>query len=511
MPQILASTMTQNLAPIMPRNVASTVTQTITQTITQSITQSMTQNLKKIHDRFTESIGVNFSDTWEIIGIVETVNLDQKYFTVRNFDNDSQIECFYKNETIDLVGRENVKIRGWVKEHPFISGKISLAVDYIYLMTDNDKYGKYLENRSKLITALSAEKHARIIRRFVSEPPPKHIYNVGLIVFPNNVQNIENFKAAFQNKCVGNLYIYHIKYSEIETSLKIACEYFKKFNEIDLICLLSNDLDMACNCALSSNKNAVFLLNRKNMPYIVSVTPVLSTNCETGSTEPITNMLSNKLFCGITSCVDYIYQNQELTKTTVNRLIMLGKQSLANIIDKQRKKITDLNYCIVEMSDPSFIQDKKSRLEVLKLSMVQQLNRIKFKYADINSFVMKNIINTHISVINASNALPGIKPSIQLGDQSDVQAHNQLDVQTHNQLDIRVHNPPDIQAHNQLNVQPHNQPDTQAHNQPNSHSGIQIDNRPNSQPGPYAEKIENKKGDNVFGRLSNITVLDGDF
>ena len=156
----------------------------------------------------------------------------------------------------------------------------------ITCIINNDAYNKL----SKFLTNDKVCKY--MISEMTPKYPPKMFYNIALIALPDDDENIENFKILFQEKCNGKLYVYRLK----NNSLQSALEYFKKYHNIDLICLLTNKLNLKNIYELSSRTNVKYMINRKNVPYIISI---ISSHIKT---IPLTMTLSNKVI-NINECI----------------------------------------------------------------------------------------------------------------------------------------------------------------------------------------------------------------
>src|SRR5690606_982278 len=154
-----------------------------------------------------------------------------------------------------------------------------------------------------------------------SRHPPTIINNIGLIVMPEDENNIENFKVAFQEKCRGKLFIYRIRYENMESDLLFAFDFFKKYHYIDLICLLTNQLTTNNICSLSSKNIVKYMLNRKNVPYVISI---ISLNKVNSTMQPLTVMLSNEEIENINNCINYIHNIQFSLRKKIDEGIKTG-------------------------------------------------------------------------------------------------------------------------------------------------------------------------------------------
>lgn len=363
----------------------------------------MSKDLAYVYNRLQKTLDANFSKPLEIVALVSAY--DQRSFSVKTLDNDKILECFYKDDIIDIKVGDMIKLNGWLKMDPNVIGEIFLSVDYYYIITNEDKYGPALDVHNKLVHSLSKDKFKKKVNLYTRAKAPKNIYNIALIVMPNNEQNIENFKALFADKCTGKIFVYHLKYAKMETSIGVAMEYFKKYHEIDLICLLTNQITLADLCGLSSVKNISYMINRIGVPYTISVISQTIDNdlVTTQRIQPLTAMLSNKTFDGLTSCINFIHGIQTLTKTKLTNGIQLCKNKLQIILEQQKQKLFDLQIYVADMIDDrqnknlnnnTNTNDALANFEKVKFMLFRRLDRLKIKLGHINTDMMRSILST---------------------------------------------------------------------------------------------------------------------
>lgn len=345
--------------------------------------------LTKIRDRLAKTIHVNFVKPVEICAVVRSINIEEKTLIIESDDQNQMIECHTRENLTQLKQNDQIIVKGLIRLHPTDVGKILLLVDHLYTIKEEEKYANAIDIYGRLMTTLLNEKCKTIVNKLAFMVPPKVISNVALLVLQDNDQNIENFKTAFQEKCSGKLFIYHLKNGELESSIKGALEYFKKYHDIDLICLLTNQLTLGNICELSSKDNVKYMLNRKKVPYVISIM-----GNEKMPMEPLTAMLSNKKVVGIFECVEFIHNIQSSFQNEINKGIMTGTNKLKQILEKYRKKLFNLQMCMAELSDPRFTSKKSNHsLDELKNVLVQKLDKEKNLLYNTQGVIMKSIID----------------------------------------------------------------------------------------------------------------------
>jgi hypothetical protein len=353
----------------------------------------MSKDLSKVHNKLLKTIQANFPKSVEIEAIVDSVNNDTHFFTVRTLDNSKTLKC-RTNEYCDITKLKNddvVTIKGLMQLDPNNTGEIYFSVQCIDISSEKDKYSDAINMYNRLFTTLNSDKCKAIIQKINPKNPPIMVENIGLIVMPDNEQNIDNFKIAFQEKCVGQLFIFRLKNENIYSHLRSAFEYFKKYHNINLICMLTNQLSTNIICGLSSKDNVRYMLNRKNVPYVVSI---ISTSPENTTMQPLSVMLSNKKIEGINSCIDFIHDIQLSFRKQIDHGIKQGTDILEKVIEKQKKKLFDLKMHVAELSDYRFIpRSTDSPPERLKDLLEKRLSYQRIILNAIQTGIMKIIIN----------------------------------------------------------------------------------------------------------------------
>ena len=379
----------------------------------------MFKDLFKLHKKLYKTIQANFSEPIEISAVIEMVDAETHIFTIRTDEASKNIECVTKEDISKLNKGDHIIIKGWLRLHQNNIGKIYFAVEYFYILSEKEKYAKALDIYEKLLSILdNNNKIKNIMNKLATTYPPKIIRNVGLIVMPGNEQDIESFKVAFLEKCYGHLYIFHLN-NPMDLSLQSAFEYFKEFHNIDLICILTNNLNLNIICALSTVNSVRYMLYRKNVPYIISIT---TTDMEQ-VIQPLTVKLSNQKINGIINCIDFIHDIQSSFMAEINKGINTGVDILEKIIRKYQEKLFDLKMCISKLSDHRFLSKlDDSPVEKLKNLLIKRMVLEKDILHNIQITIMKNIINDqrvqkyYIEIIQTEKKIQQGKKNVSFND-----------------------------------------------------------------------------------------------
>jgi hypothetical protein len=350
----------------------------------------MAGNLNWVHKRLFDALNANFPKPMKINGIVDSVNAEDHSFIMKTIDGQKMMECITEESLANLNPGVNILIRGYLKLHPRNTGKMYIAVEYMYVQSQEEQYKKGVEMYNKLYKTLDSDQCKKIIKKLTPNHPPTNISNIGLIVLPDNDQNLENFKISFREKCQGKLFIYRSKNSNLDSCLRPAVEYFKKYHKIDIVCLLTNELTTMQVCQLSSKENVKYLLNRKEAPYIISI---LSNNRENIMLEPLTALLSNKTVRGISAFTEYIATHQIEFKQKIMKGIEIGKNLLEEILQTKRQELSKLQFLIEDLADPRFYSKNSTvQLDKLKQMLVGRIAQEKESLYRMRFAIMNNII-----------------------------------------------------------------------------------------------------------------------
>ena len=361
----------------------------------------MSKDLSKIYSRLQKTIKVNFSQPLVIDGIIETINVNDHLFVIRSLGGNNAFECRTQDDLSNFKEKDRITIKGWLKLFPDNSrqetttqttfGKMFIAVEYIYAVSEKEKRNNEIEMYNRLQKTINTEKCQNAIKKITPLIPPEVICNIGLIILPDNNENVCNFKIAFQEKCFGKLFVFKLKTNMVDSSLESAFEYFKKYHNIDLICLLTNQMSLQHICDMSSRNNVKYMINRKNSPYIISV---VSDSIHKTTMEPLSVSLSNAKVDGISGCIDFIHQIQVSFRKQLEIGIERGRNILLSMINNEKKKLFNYKMCIAELADPRIMgRSNDSPFDKLKVLIIQRLNRERHILHSIKTIIMKNIID----------------------------------------------------------------------------------------------------------------------
>lgn len=351
----------------------------------------MAGNFGQVYGRLSKIIKANFDKSDKIVGIVENINTEEKYFTIRSLDNTKTMECFAEEQLSNLQPGCKVTIKGFLRLYPESINRLYFAVESMYLQTEEEQYNNAIDTYNKLHRSLYSEKYKPQVEKLKDIKPPALIRNIGLVVMPNSEEILENFKATFQQQCTGKLYIYHLKEGNIENSLHQMLEYFKKYHQIDLICILSIGLTTKYVCQLSSRKNVISMLHRKGTPFVVSV---VNSGKDKAMSEPLTAVLSSNKFDSVMDFVDYVHAKQTLLKDRLKEGIQTGKDLLFQALEQKRRKLADIKMSIASWDNISTTTEpQRMKFDILKEMLSKSIYQEKLNLRQMQLGVLNNILS----------------------------------------------------------------------------------------------------------------------
>jgi hypothetical protein len=200
-----------------------------------------------------------------------------------------------------------------------------LILFYCHQSDYDDVLKRYMRyNRTHL--KLNNSAHNNISKK----PMPKIIYNIGLIVINTHTTILDIFKSKFESCCFGKLFIYKVKSSD-NTSFDFinAVNYFNKYHEIDLICILTETLELEHLFDLSSK----YVL--KNFKYNKTHTIAVSHQNGILSNSTDYSVLISHGVCklSIDKTIDIIYKIQFQYQQKINDAILYGVDLFEKIIN----------------------------------------------------------------------------------------------------------------------------------------------------------------------------------
>nr|WBF70740.1 hypothetical protein [Megavirus caiporensis] len=356
----------------------------------------MSRNLSEIYHKFDKFIDFYFTGTIEIFGVLFDINGDNNQFLIETCDNDNnkkRILCKHNLQLNLSIGDKIVVGGKFVIGNNNIS-EIYINVEYIHSQKEFN-YDKYLRTHRKYNTALTTiKKYVKIIDKFHETKLPNNIKNIGIIVFNDSNNNFINCFEGYG----GNIYIYRLDRESVEFTLISGLQYFKKYHDIDVIYMLTDQLTAIDVCNLSTRLIIKYLLNRKEFPYIISILPP---DYKDSNLKPISSLLSNICFYNTDDAVKYITETQEKQRVKINDAYQKCLQVLQEIIMAKKNKLHSLEmYAVkiygININNIESIESKNTMVEkitILKSLITNQLKQKIIQLSRIEIDIMKKMID----------------------------------------------------------------------------------------------------------------------
>lgn len=336
---------------------------------------SKNKNVLKIYKKLNIAIQGNFSQLERILAIVSNINSD--YFTIKTKESDLKLKCVTDKSIEDLNVDDEIIVYGWLKldEKDF---NVYLLVEQYYHLSEFDKLDILEKPYRDISRTLKKEIYNKIINSIKNTPVPSTLFNIGLITFPES--DVDSFKCLFELKCYGKLLIYESDYS-----ISIPIEYFKKYHNIDLIILLTNNFDRTQVYNISTLENVKYLI-REKQPYILSIN-------NSQEVFPLTNVLSNMITNTIEETIEIIYQIQTKSINDIKNAINNGRKHIMNMLQKKKEELLKLQLYSVEFGDSRFMTINKGNNSCrIKELLMMKINEYFGELCDVQNNIMRSII-----------------------------------------------------------------------------------------------------------------------
>lgn len=345
-------------------------------------------NLERIHKKFLDSVQINFKKPVKLCVPIRMVDNETKTFLVETDTHDKTVLCRTNYDISQLKSGDIVHLHGYLKINEM--NMMFIEVFNLYPDTGKSINDERIGIYDKLHSALKNEKRSKQIQKF-SRKNIEYVSNIGLIYFEESENDIGMLKTKFQEQCTGNLYLCRIKNNFSERNVNRALEYFRKYREIDLVCILTTGISLEHVLDLSSKDNVKYLLNRKEYPFLISINSVMHEQ-NNDVMVPHCCLLSNKVFTNQEQLCDFVKKIQMDFKQKVIENINMANTLLEQYIEAQRKKLFELELCIAETADIRFIEKSNNPFEKVKELVAQKLGKEKMFVMNVENMLMKRLI-----------------------------------------------------------------------------------------------------------------------
>lgn len=282
---------------------------------------------------------------------------------------DGFISEFITNFDIsDLQPGAEIKIR-----YKFVPDPINIMTikPFILFYCIKSRYKHHSKQFNKWTELQSKLNHIRSIRF------PPMIYRIGLIVIEPYMTILDTFKSNFKSKCLGDLFIYKLD-TNIEFEFINAINYFNKYHEIDLICILTESVQMKYLFKLSST---YVISHMKPIPYTIYL----------GGDDYLISKIVDMKTDSVFKVINLIQQTQLMYKMNIQNSISDGIIQLENMISSYKIIIDNLNLTILDLNPLKLkLETPIAKFKMIaKTILTNELNKL----SDIEFEMSKSITN----------------------------------------------------------------------------------------------------------------------
>lgn len=303
--------------------------------------------------------------------IIKTDEYDVEFITINNISN------------LNPGDKITIKYKFIIHQKKFMTTQPVI----IFFSTKDDfknndlRFSRYTLVKNKL-NEIYKTHHSELIKsKLIIKKIPKTIYRIGLIILETHLTVLDTFKKKFQSKCTGSIFVYKLKKDTIETDYINAINYFGKYHKIDLVCILTDRLELEHLFNLSSK---YVLNNSKHLVYTVSV--IYTNGLFTNAGNYLASYFTNKRNLSIDNVIDFIHEKQISHKIKTTNAICDGIVTLREIINAYDKRVLGLELLFAGSKIKKPMVDVFS---VLKTNIVGLLDKELQKLIEIESNIIK--------------------------------------------------------------------------------------------------------------------------
>lgn len=338
------------------------------------------KKINKIHD-------LSFTKEISVTGKAVSINTDQSYFFITSANGKYKIKCYYQS-FIEFNINDSVCVNGMLLMNSTPDSEYYIKASLVTCDKNKSAVKELTRMYNKISDSLKLEKHVKLIKTIRKKKFPDIIRNVALVVPPNCFDSLTNFKVIYQEKCRGNLFVFNLNDNDLPSFASTHLEFFKKYHDIDLIVLLTNSITTAQSIQLSSLSNVKYMINRKQFPYIISI----STKNKIVF-NPLTDNLSNEETAEIYGTINKIGNVQSAYRNKLKQCMKLCSEQLNLRLSEYKNKLLKLKLDVAEInSDVSVLMHNK-KVENLKILLLGKLNQLHTQMMHSYLTITNNIIN----------------------------------------------------------------------------------------------------------------------
>ena len=367
---------------------------------------SANNSLENLYGRLKKAIGVNFKNDFAVEVIVQSigpVGINGNCFVVKQNgsnqkDRDIMLKCYTKMSIADLNEGDRIRLKGRLLTNK--NCEMVIRTEFFYKV---DEHAEVSQNTIEYVrarnTLIKKEKCQEMIRGFQTTALPSEVNNIGLIVIDNHQTVLNQFKEKFSQSCRGNLYVYQVDSTRLSDGVMVALEYFQKYNKIDAICIITEQVSLNQIYQLSKKQLVIKLINRNKFPYLMTsiqcegntLSKDLQDETMIGTTQPLISIIANKNFNNHDDMINYISHVQTKYMNTIEQAIKDTSNRLINNLHNIKNHLMD--HQITFQTINSSIEKRQHReIESLRTLLLKRVEKEINRLSHIDTLIVKNIM-----------------------------------------------------------------------------------------------------------------------
>ena len=295
------------------------------------------KSIDRICKKLFESSRANLGKIFAVEAIVDEIDVANGFFVIKSTDSDNRIRCISGTTNQDLASLRTetiIRIMGKIEFLTTAGLEVIINVEHFCIIdpskSNNDAMSVY-QHMHKSLLLPKVQNH---LNNFYKIKRPQMVHNIGLITLKNSTIFVDKFNES----CVGNLYVYQVSPENIDYDIINAFCLFGKYYQIDMVCIVLDNITASNTLRLSSRGFIGKIINRKNYPYLTTCLP----NTNKISVQPLLNKISNHKFDSVQSNIEFIQKIQTDFKKQLNNYISECKTRLRSHITNFKNKLSNL-------------------------------------------------------------------------------------------------------------------------------------------------------------------------
>jgi hypothetical protein len=371
--------------------------------------------LEQLSIKFDKVIKANFE--YPFVADVMIAQVDPETSTFIGIDGNYYMKCLTNLNIEKLSEGMKIRLKGKIIPDNNNIGCICVHVSHFYPIDDTVRYEEEIEKyMTTLVDLNESVKLKEQMSLLYKRAPPSVVYDIGVIVFSDHKFILDTFKSQFQEKCVGNIFVYKIGQANsseqtprIEfgklNSKNVFTDALKFFNtkKVDIVCVLTDKLTLEQIFSMSSPDSIKNTYKySKNGVYTVSVSQINPLKNEAhppeNNSSEINNYhcfrLTNRQFKSVYNCIEMIRRIQTSYRLKITQSIKIGVKELYCVIDDYKMRVTNLELLNIPPIIPKRNSPKtKNSIEELKDIMISKLDNEKTKLINMELVLLKSMVD----------------------------------------------------------------------------------------------------------------------